>query len=234
MPCENYREALTEAAAGNTHELSMGLQAHLDACSVCRAFFAEERRLFAAIDSGTRATANGQVPPSLLPRVRGRLDQRTELSWIKAGALVAAAVILVATTVSIRGRIWKSHGQEANAVVAARHNSGTVEPPVKPPVAPSQTDRAQSRARARKEGAVRDSQPSVIPVLVPAGEKAAIDALLVAMRSQAAKPRVLLEAKNGPSGQSREIAPLGIPAIEIEPLAAVSPEETPPDEPTRF
>ena len=76
MPCENYREALTEAAAADAVP-SGELRSHLDACASCRVAFTEEQQLFAAIDTGVRASANAEVPASLLPRVRVQLNEQS-------------------------------------------------------------------------------------------------------------------------------------------------------------
>src|SRR5215467_10617531 len=95
MPCENYREALTDAAAGETSNsaargtrpdlecgLTRELEAHLAACADCRAFFAEEIALFAAIDSGVSTRTNHEMPAALLPRVRAAVaEQRRSAAW---------------------------------------------------------------------------------------------------------------------------------------------------------
>ena len=104
MPCEHYKDALIEVVATGAAPQG-GLRAHLDECASCRAAFDEEQSLFAAIDSGLHAEANAEVPPSLIPRVRTRLDEsaiarpRRSSSWFAlAGAAVAAAFFLAVTT----------------------------------------------------------------------------------------------------------------------------------------
>ena len=67
MPCQHYKDALIEVAASGSAPQGE-LRVHLDECASCRAAFAEEQSFFAAIDSGVRAAANIDVPPSLLPR----------------------------------------------------------------------------------------------------------------------------------------------------------------------
>lgn len=107
MLCEHYKDALTEAAASSrdltgVEDLDPGLgalRAHLSGCASCRAAYADEQSLFAAIESGLHSAANAEVPPSLLTRVRVRLDEsaiarpRWSSSWV---ALVGAAVAAVA------------------------------------------------------------------------------------------------------------------------------------------
>jgi anti-sigma factor RsiW len=98
MPCEHHKDALIEAAASGL-EPQGELRAHLAACDSCRAAFAEERALFVSIDSGLHASVNADIPPSLLPSVRARLDQQGAPggSWITNWyVLVSAAVVILA------------------------------------------------------------------------------------------------------------------------------------------
>ena len=95
MPCEPYKNALVETAATGA-EPQGELRAHLAACPACRTAFAEEQSLFSSIDARLHATANVEMPPSLLPRVRARLDQAAapQSRWIPAWAAVAASLAL--------------------------------------------------------------------------------------------------------------------------------------------
>ena len=103
MSCEHHKDALIEAAASGV-EPQGELRAHLAGCAGCRAAFEQERLLFASIDSGLRVAANAEVPVSLLPRVRARLDvesvvptRRWAGNWlVLASAAVIAAGIFVA------------------------------------------------------------------------------------------------------------------------------------------
>jgi hypothetical protein len=98
MPCQHYKDALIEAAASGVSPQG-GLRVHLDACAACRATFEREQSLFASIDAGLRVTANAEMPASLLPRVRARLDEESaphrvwRLNWF---VLASAAVMVVA------------------------------------------------------------------------------------------------------------------------------------------
>ena len=99
MSCERYQKALVEAAA-RSDSLPLDLRRHLNTCSPCRAAFEQEQSLFSSIDARIRETANGEVPPSLLARVRIRLAQEPSPSkkrsstakWLYA----AAATLLLA------------------------------------------------------------------------------------------------------------------------------------------
>ena len=98
MPCEHNKDALIEAAASGA-ALQDDLRVHLDTCLDCRAVFEQEQVLFASIDADLRVTADAEIPASLLPRVRARLDDESAprrvwgTSWL---ALASAAVMVVA------------------------------------------------------------------------------------------------------------------------------------------
>jgi hypothetical protein len=103
MLCEYYKDALIDAAASGV-ALSGELREHLAECASCRATFAQEQSLFAAIDTGLHAAANAGAPPSLLPPVRARLDEvaTPRLAWVQplvfasAGVALALVVFLMA------------------------------------------------------------------------------------------------------------------------------------------
>jgi hypothetical protein len=98
MPCQHYKDALIEAVAGGS-EPQGEVRTHLGVCDACRAAFEQEQWLFASIDAGLQVTANAEVPASLLPRVRARLDEEStprriwSTNWL---VLASAAAIIVA------------------------------------------------------------------------------------------------------------------------------------------
>ena len=131
MSCETYREALIEAAACGL-EPQGDLPAHLEACGPCCTLFAEERSLFASIDSGLQAAANTEVPSSLLPRVRASLDEAVashrswRLNWFAlAGATVAVAVFFTTSVFHQTDSRRQTRGAIANKSPIPR----AIEPP---------------------------------------------------------------------------------------------------------
>ena len=101
MSCETYLDALKSAAAGAV--MTSALRSHLAACAACRTTLAEEQSLLAYIDSGLRIVANSpdvEVPPSLIPSVRARLQERVPQGrWIVRALIPAAAALLLALLV---------------------------------------------------------------------------------------------------------------------------------------
>ena len=129
MPFEHHKDALNEAAASGV-EPQGELRAHLEACDSCRAAFAEEQALFASIDAGLHARANAEVPVSLLPRVRARLDEEgaPRNSWITSGFVLATAAVVIVAFFAARAIRHINVGSER--VETARK---TYVPPVVPP-----------------------------------------------------------------------------------------------------
>jgi anti-sigma factor RsiW len=106
MPCKHYKDALIEAAASGSQPQG-DLCAHLEACASCRAAFAQEQALFSMIDAGLHVTANAEVPASLLPRVRSRLDEESvrRRSWFTNWLVLASAAGVLVTLLTVRA-IW--------------------------------------------------------------------------------------------------------------------------------
>lgn len=235
MPCENYREALNEAAAADTAP-SRELRSHLDVCVSCRAAFTEEQRLFAAIDSGLHATANAEVPASLFPRVRTQLSERAlpQHTWIAAAAAIAttAALILLGIFVRQSGRgaalPTPSATSAADNIVSA--GMGVIPPAVASMESKGRSGRVSPTLSVKN---VRVAGREAVAVLIPAGQKQAIDALLTGVQKDKIETNVLPFEKPEEALQELRVSPLEISPIEVKPLADVSSESFSEDEKTR-
>jgi hypothetical protein len=225
MLCKHYKDALIEAAASGVSALG-DLRTHLDGCAPCRAAFEQEQAFFASIDAGLRVTANAEVPASLLPGVRAQLSGQSvaRRSWIPVWAAFAAAAALVLTVVSVRGRRHDVSGQNSQSSAVA-HAGLAVEIPETPISALPQSKPAQRiiqhslPSKAQASASVEQA-----PVLLPAGHKVVIDALLDGLRRGKLKANDLLVQKSDLPLQDLRISPLGVSPIELEPLADVSVE----------
>jgi hypothetical protein len=107
MPCKHYKNALIEAAASGA-EPQGELRAHFAGCADCRAAFEQERALFASIDAGLHVVANAEVPTSLLPRVRARLDEESapRRIWATNWFVLASAAVMVVAFFAARA-VWR-------------------------------------------------------------------------------------------------------------------------------
>jgi hypothetical protein len=76
MLCDKYKETLIETAASGA-ALPNSVREHVNACANCRAMFAGEQTLFAAVDAGLHKAVNVRVPSSFLPNVKASLATET-------------------------------------------------------------------------------------------------------------------------------------------------------------
>ncbi|HKV61082.1 MAG TPA: hypothetical protein VJO16_04155 [Candidatus Acidoferrum sp.] len=225
MPCKPYKDALIEAAATST-EPQGELRDHLDACLECNAAFRQEQALLASIDAGLRVTSNVDVPASLLLRVRAQMSDlsASRRSWVPAWAVLAATAALILTVVVVRGWHQKASGQDPQNSALAH----TDFPAGIPAVATGAPPRTNSGQRVNKRSLPAKIQGSAsiehLPVLLPAGQKAAFDAWLDGLRRGKMKANDLLAQKSDLPLQDLQISPLDLSPIEMKPLANVSGE----------
>lgn len=235
MPCESYREALIETA-GEGSVLSPELRSHLDACASCRTAFAEEQQLFAAIHTGLRATANVEVPPSLLPRVRAQLDKQPvpQHSWVPIRAAMAAFVALVVVIVLVRGIGRDPAGSNPEVNSTAWNVIPTAIQPT-PPVDGS-LEAVSPSAKNKLPRPIRNApvaRAKKLTVLIAEGQKRAIDALLSSVRRGGPEMVFLPSEKSESPLKELQVSPLIISPIEVKPLADVSAEPASEDGETR-
>jgi hypothetical protein len=225
MPCEPYKNALTAATATGADPQG-DLRSHLAVCPSCHAAFLEERQLFAAIDAGLRATATAEVPASLFHRVRARLDAEAvvERNWLPEWMMIAATAALVLFAIAYQSKRPGAPSQDPrNSAVAPKAS-----PPVVlavPVETPSRTGHRQS-PRERPRSATLEAYASVeqVSVLLPAGQKEALDGLLVSLQRGQVKGEVLLAQNQNLPLEDLRISPLDVYPIRMQPLAEVSGE----------
>lgn len=233
MLCKDYRKELTDVAASGC-ALSGQLQDHVEACVACREFFAQEHQLFAAIDSGVRLKANAEVPASLLTRVRARLHEQPvrRRSWLPA-SVVCATAAMVLTAVIVSRVEHRESAPNSGLSTAARHSRAVDVPTVVASgVSVGKEAVRRARGRARQEGH-RPVNPAGVRVLLPAGQKEAVDTLLVALRTGTVKGEVLAAEDSERPSRDKAIPALAIAPIDIKPLASVSEESAPEKEETK-
>ena len=222
MPCEPFQDALIEAAASG-EEPRGELRAHLKDCAACQAVFDREQSLFARIDSGMRAVANAEVPPSLLPRVRARLDEVAaprQQAWspkwyVLAGASAMLAFFFVLQSFRQPGMEQKPVETAANTTQASpqtntprKENPGTIAAPNPAFVAPP-TRAYVERVHVRRSVSNTEPQPEV---LVPRDQEVLLALYAKEWRGQKPAPMVVTDSND--SG----LKPLEVPPIQIAEL----------------
>ena len=218
MSCEHNKDALIEVVASGAAPQGE-LRVHLDECASCRAAFAEEQSLFAVIDSGLHASANAEVPSSLLSRLRVALDgaviarPRWSSHWLAfAGAALAAACMFAVS-------IWHNHYRiPSSNTVAARPADEQVIPPRQTLL--SSTPSASGVSVPRPQLSVRNSasfneevSSAPIPeVLVPRDQEVLLDRYVQELHQRKRGPLVAGNA------DSTTLVPLQIAPIQINGL----------------
>jgi len=228
MPCENYREALIEAAAGDSAP-SLELRSHLDACTSCRAAFTEELQLFAGIDTGVRATANAEVPHSFLPHVRAGLEivSASQRRWTPFLIFAAASAAIVLTVFFATRPRHAINDTQARQILS--------EPPNEKPETSAQGEASKTLAIMAANGLHHTLQrrnsasPSFAPstqlqVLVPPEEREAF-ARFISLQQRRTEVVIAVVA---PAPDDKDmllsVKPLEIAELEVTPLESLTSE----------
>jgi hypothetical protein len=146
-------------------------------------------------------------------------------SWIPAFAAVAAAAAIVIGIVFVRGA--GRHVPEQGPQMAAADLS--VVPRETKTVAKAvphvETSAPASKGRLRRPLRIAPVAPvEEVAVLIPAGQKQAIDAFLASVQQGKVEANVLLAEKPKGTLEEVQVSPLEISPIDMKPLADVSAE----------
>lgn len=227
MPCEHYKDALIDVAASGA-ALQGELRAHLDECASCRAAFAEEQSLFSAIDSGLHASANTEIPPSLLPRVDARLDEHAAVGrgWVtNRFVLVGAAAVVVAlltfrtvrrTNVELQPPETVANTSSFPSAVQSPQNTLSSVPSVK--IDSSSQPRAARVASSVRSEAVA-SRISMPEVLVSSDQEVLLVSYTKQWRRHKHAPLVAGEVGDS-TLEPLQVSPIQIAQLDVKPLAA--------------
>jgi len=232
MTCEQYRESLFHSAAAGTFSADVGieivappaaLQQHLDECLACRSALQRERSLFAAIDTSLRATANAEVPPSFLPRVRARLVEESapQREWTRPLNFAAAGVAL-ALTIFLIAPPHRSNSNElakqipqipASATKVANAGSRNSAPIAK--FVPSKAKNAYVPRHSTSLLSAASSQPEV---LVPADEREALARFVSTVEQRSDIAGALLTPSPKKLDKAVTVERLEVAILELKPL----------------
>ncbi len=221
MFCDAYNKSLTDAAA-SAEVLSPALQQHLAYCESCRAAFAEEQSLFAVIDSTLHATANSEVPATLIPRVHVALNNEPSphanpQKWLFASATLACALVF-----AVIFKPW--HRDTPELIQTATRQQPPITVPARkesPLPAPSVTRPAPPHLNKEQEiqPAIADSDiPFAAKILVPEEER---EAFAQYMANTSPSPaNISAKAVLAPKApqESVQILPVQIASLDLKPL----------------
>lgn len=231
MPCEYYKDALIDAAASGVTPCEK-LRAHLAECLPCREAFMKEQFLFAAIDTGLHAAVNTEVPLSLLPRVRDRINEAgaRRFRWLPPVVLAyASAAIVVAIFVMAQLR----HTTREDVTGQSSPTSVSI-----PPVSKSNAEKHSSESTQKAVSQVnysRSTRDSTIPrsaasgnpeVLVPPDEREGLAQLVATLNEHPDVAVAFLAQHPEKKDALVSVDPLEISDIEIKPLERRAEAET--------
>jgi hypothetical protein len=231
MPCEHYKDALIETAATGARPQGE-LQAHLASCASCREAFAQEQSLFAAIDSGLNAAANAEVPPSLLPRVRARLDETVvtpRLRWLQPLVFASASVAL-AFVIFLMARPHRTAPEDVAkqdpVVVPATTRPATMTNPENISSEGTQFGAIHvNHSHASRNSTIVHSAASSNPeVLVPPDEREALARFVAKLNERSDLATALLARAPEKKDALIVVERLQIGALEIKPLEGAGAE----------
>ena len=223
MNCGRAQHEIVDAMASDESKLRGEVHQHVRECTACRAFLANQASLASAIDSYLLLVANEPAPPSLLPRVRGRLEQEAAprqriFSW-QFVAFAAAAVLLIAIGLRTLRPHTITRVPEAAAQIAPE--SPIVNLPISPRAEEPAPQTYRVAAPARKASVAAHSSDT--EVLVLPEEQQAFRRFVSHISQDQGSAKALLAAApdvNAPV----EIALLTITNVEVKPLEGTDSE----------
>jgi len=201
------------------------LRAHFESCASCRTAFAEEQALFISIDAGLHATANAEVPASLLPRVRAALDEveAPRLHWMSP-LIFASASVAFAFLIFLIARPHRSVSDDL------AKQTPPISMPLKPPtgshgeIPPSGSQIASTSAkhlRAPRKSTLGHSSGSSKPeVLVPPDEREAFARFVAALNERNDFAAAIVAEAPEKKDALVVVDPLQISDIELKPLGS--------------
>jgi hypothetical protein len=148
MNCQQFQKRMLESLAASEAQLGREVAAHQQWCPICRAYYEMQSRLFRSMDAGLEAVANEQIPPSLIPAVRVRLQEQPllEHAWLPSWSFVPVAAVAMLAV----GFSYVRHRPESQSRFSqsASVTSGSVANPERP--APPSEKSVNARPRQKR------------------------------------------------------------------------------------
>lgn len=215
MFCESYKQPLMDAAVFGG-ELPRELELHLHECDGCATGFTAELSLLAAMDLQLRRSVNGEVPASMVARVRGAVaeqvvpERRIWRNWILApvGAVVMAAVVLL--LIPRHGSGIPEKGIEPVAIARLAEPS-TIEKSMRTAARGEAVRPVIARAK-RREGAATVAVAEV--KVQPSAERAMLQLIRITREQPEAIGPMIADGK----GKSLAIQPIDVAELNWAPL----------------
>lgn len=226
MNCQQFQKRMLESLAAGEARLGHEVAAHQQWCPICRAYYEMQSRLFRSMGAGLEAVANEQIPPSLIPAVRVRLQEQPLLghAWLPSWSFVPVAAVAAVAMLAV-GISYVRHRPESQSSPSV--TSGSVANPERP--APPSEKSVNARARQKRNLASSTT-------LSPTASEAAPEVIVLAEERQAFArfvaelPRerdvALALTRPAPVVQDDpvEIALMQIDSLDVKPLESTTRE----------
>ena len=219
MNCRQYQERMLDALAAGTAVFPDVVVEHKRNCVSCEAYYESQAGLFRGLEEGIKAIANEEVPRSLVPGVRARLNDGLPLrsSWMSAWGLTAAAaaILVLGFSLLVDRPPYQGVPRENERVPSQPvENSSPVVQPTKE--IPSADHRG--RRMGRRTPAAAAKVPEAVPEVIVLPEERAAFARFVANGQE--QGVVLAVTRAAPSNEDVpfEIAVLEIHELEVQSL----------------
>jgi len=100
MNCTQIQKNIFDSLAAAREALPVDIAGHLTECPACRLYHERQLRLFRSLQTGLETLANANVPSSLAPRIRARLEEQPLARRFGSYGWGLAAVAVVAILAS--------------------------------------------------------------------------------------------------------------------------------------
>lgn len=213
MNCGQYQKKVVEALAAGEVRLPRQLEEHRRECAACAAYCESQTSLFLRLEEEMKALANEAVPASLIPRVRMRLKEEPEPTfvWLPGWAMGSVAVALLAASLSfvLYRPTHEPQLSEKTPVASDRPEN------VVPVERPQRSAVAASLKRGSKHAATASAFPEVI--ILPE-ERAAFARFVNELPEGDEAAVTLTPAVPAEEEANAEIVALGIEGLEVQSL----------------
>jgi anti-sigma factor RsiW len=220
MNCQQSQKGILDALAAGEAKLPGALAAHQQDCAACQTYYKSQARLFRQLEEGLTAIASEEVPASLLPRVRARLDEEPpqRYSWIPGWRMAAVAAVILGVSLGFALHQPKHHAVLPENVSVATRGVENPVPGVQSPRTVVTPSLNQGHEHGRTSAAVAKSSEAVPEVVVLPEERAAFAKFVGQLREQQEVALALAHAAPANDDLPAEIASLEIEGLEMKPL----------------
>jgi hypothetical protein len=225
MNCQQFQEEILNGFAAGDSETPAKSLAHRLQCSECRRYYEAQLVLFGSIEQGLGRIVNVPVPPSLLPVVRARLEQRTAPRFSRHYGWTLATVACTALAAVAFAFFWHrpqpispgpeiTQGATVGQSIVERHPALAV-----PEVANTVRKAPAQLVKHHEQPATPESaeQPTS-EVIVLAEEREAFSRFLAQVPENPAMAAALTRPAPKENESAVEIALLKIDTLEVKPL----------------